>query len=126
MAGPKKAVLENAYTELQLAYKEAANLGVLNGPDLGLVESAIRSATPGFFGNAGNILRLGGGTRNLVANLEQAQTTLNSAASLHAEQLYARDPAYQSSLYVQSLLLPFGDELMTSAERAEMDAILRK
>ena len=53
MAGPKKAVLENAYTELQLAYKEAANLGVLNGPDLGLVESAIRSATPGFFGNAG-------------------------------------------------------------------------
>lgn len=126
MLGPNKAVLENAYTELQLAYKEAANLGVLNGPDLGLVENAIRSATPGFLGNVGNILRLGGGTRNLEANLEQAQTTLNNSASLVAEQLYARNPAYKQSSYVQSLVLPFGDELITKAEQDEMDAALNK
>lgn len=124
ISGPEKSVLENAYTELQLAYKEAANLGVLNGPDLALVESAIKSATPGFFGNVGNVLRLGQGTRNLEANLEQAQTTLNNATVQSVEELYARDPAYKNSLYVQSLLLPFGDELMTSEEKAAMDAVL--
>jgi hypothetical protein len=123
--GADKAVLENAYIELQLAYKEAANLGVLNGPDLTLVEAAIRSATPGFWGNVGNVLSLGGGTRSLVANLEQAQTTLNAAASQSAEQLYARNPSYQNSSYVQSLLLPFGDELITSSEIGAMDAALQ-
>lgn len=121
--GANKATLESAYTELQLAYKEAANLGVLNGPDLGLVEKAIRSATPGLFGNIGNVLRLGQGTRNLTANLEQAQSTLNNAASLHLEQLYARDPAYRDSLYIKSLTLPFGDELLLSDELADMDAV---
>lgn len=121
--GADKATLDSAYTDLQLAYKEAANLGVLNGPDLGLVEKAIRSATPGVFGNIGNVLRLGQGTKNLTANLEQAQSTLNNAASLHLEQLYARDPAYRDSLYVKSLTLPFGDELLLSDEVANMDAV---
>lgn len=124
--GPEKATLENAYTELQLAYKEAANLGVLNGPDLTLVESAIRSATPGVIGNLLNIASFGGGTRNLRSNLEQAQTTLNAAAGLNAEQLYARNPKYRDSAYVQSILLPFGDELITSNEVNEMDAILNQ
>ncbi len=124
ISGPEKAVLENAYIELQLAYKEAANLGVLNGPDLTLVEGAIRSATPGLFGNVGNILRFGGGTRNLKANLEQAQSTLNNAAALNLEQLYSRNPSYRNSQYVQSLTLPFGDELLLSEEKAAMDAVL--
>lgn len=126
MKGADKAVLENAYTELQLAYKEIANLGVLAGPDLGLIETAIRSATPGFFGQVGNIVTLGGGTRKLEANLEQAQTTLNNSTSLIAEQLYARNSYYKDSLYVQSLILPFGDELITSDELAQMEALLNQ
>ena len=123
-AGVEKAVLQNAYKELQLAYKEAANLGVLNGPDLTIVEEAIGSATPGFIGNTLNVFTLGGGTRKLIANLEQAQTTLNNSAQLNAEQLYARDPDYKNSMYVQSILLPFGDELLTTVDINEMDAIL--
>lgn len=125
-AGVEKSVLENAYKELQLAYKEAANLGVLNGPDLSIVESALANATPGFFGNTLNVLTLGGGTRKLTANLEQAQKTINSATNLNLEQLYARNPRYRDSQYVQSLILPFGDELITSDEVSSIDAILNK
>lgn len=126
LTGAEKAVLQNAYTELQLKYKEAANLGALTGPDLGLVETAIRSATPGFWGNVGNVLSLGQGTRNLTANLEQAQATLNQAASQTYEQLLARDPLYETSLYVKSLVLPFGEELLTSGDKANMDAIINQ
>lgn len=122
--GQNKAVLQNAYTELQLAYKEAANLGVLNGPDLGLVEQAIRSATPGVIGNIGNIVSFGQGTRNLKANLEQAQTTLNAAAAQKAEELYARNPYYKDSAYVQSILLPFGEELVSQKDIQSMDAVI--
>lgn len=126
IAGSDKSVLQNAYIELQLAYKEAANLGVLNGPDLTLVEGAIRSATPGFFGNVGNIITLGKGTRGLTANLEQAQKTLNASATQNLEELYARNPHYQDSMYVQSMILPFGEELVTSAEIQAMDAALNQ
>lgn len=121
--GSNKAKIQNAFTELQLAYKEAANLGVLNGPDLMLVEKAIKSATPGFWGNTGNIVTLGQGTRNLKANLEQAQQTLNDAAEYNLKQLYARDSDYETSFYVQSMMAPFGDELITDEEVADMDQV---
>lgn len=124
MFGADKSVLQNAYKELQLSYKEAANLGALQGPDIEILEAAIKNATPGFWGNVGNMVTFGQGTRNLKANLEQAQTTLNESAQNAAEQLYARNPAYQDSQYVQAIMLPFGDELITQAETAEMDAAL--
>lgn len=122
--GQNKASLENAYKELQLSYKEAANLGVLNGPDLTLIESAIRSATPGIGGQIANIASFGQGTRNLVANLEQAQQTLNSGATQNLEELYARNPKYRGSLYVESLILPFQGEIITNDTESEMDAVL--
>jgi hypothetical protein len=121
--GTDRARLDNAYKELQLSYKEAANLGVLNGPDLALVESAIRSATPGFFGTAGNVISLGQGTRNLRANLEEAQKTLNTGASNNLEQLHARNPAYRDSLYVSALTAPFGDELLTQTDIQNMEEV---
>jgi hypothetical protein len=122
--GTNAAVLENAYKELQLSYKEAANLGVLNGPDLTIVEEAIRSATPGALGNFLNVATFGQGTRNLKANLNQAQTTLNATAQANAEQLFARDEAYRNSDYVRTILLPFGDELISSDEASRIDDLL--
>jgi len=126
--GADKKRLDNAYTELQLAYKEAANLGVLAGPDMELIETAIADATPGFFRSAFNIGTLGLGsalqTRNLKANLGQAQTTLNEAAQVNLNQLYARNPKYENSLYVDSLIVPFAQDLIGSEEIVEMDSIL--
>lgn len=122
--GENRAALENAYRELQLSYKEAANLGALQGPDIELVESAIKSATPGFFGTMGNVLTFGQGTRNLKTNLDQAQETLNTAANTNLEQLIARDARYGDSVYVSSLVAPFGDEILLNSEVNEMDAIL--
>lgn len=122
--GADKKRLEVAYTNAKLAFKEAAELGAIQAPDVPLIEGAIANATPGFFGNLGNVMTLGRGTRNVAASLEEAQRAVNSAASINVEQLYSRDPIYQNSQYVQAMLLPFGDELITTDEVGEMDAAL--
>jgi len=122
--GKDKAILDNAYKELQLAYKEAANLGVLAGPDMEIIETAVRSATPGIFGNVWNVATGGGGTRKLLANLDQAQTTLNSAAQANLDQLYARNPKYENSLYVDSLIMPFSQDLLKPLEIQQMDRVI--
>ena len=109
--GKNKSKLDNAYKELQLSYKEAANLGVLNGPDLDLIESAIQSATPGFWRSAFNIGTLGAGsalqTRDIKSNLDEAQKTLKSNTVTNFNQLKARNPNYENSEYVNALVQPF-------------------
>lgn len=124
--GSNRAVLDNAYNELLLSYKEAANLGVLAGPDMDIINSAIRQATPGVGGALANLATLGGQGRKLRANLDQAQKTMNEAAELALDQLYARNPRYQGTAYVESILAPFGDEIITTGEMADMEALLRE
>lgn len=49
VSGEKRAELEGAYRELQIAYKNAAELGVIAGPDMMLIEGIAPPAT-GFKG----------------------------------------------------------------------------
>jgi len=122
--GKDKAVLENAYNELLLSYKEAAKLGVLAGPDMDIINSAIREAAVGFGGALANTVTFGGQGRKLKANLKQAQITMNNSANLALDQLYARNPNYEGSTYVNAIMSPFGEELITQAELDEMDNII--
>ena len=43
--GSGKALLDNAYADLQVKWKEAANLGALTGPDLQLIIDSVKPAT---------------------------------------------------------------------------------
>ena len=111
--GTDKAKLDNAYKELQLSFKEAANLGVLAGPDMDIIEAAIADATPGFWRSTLNIGTLGVGSalqaKNVKANLVEGQRSLDSNARLNFEQISARNPSYENSQYVQSLTKPFNN-----------------
>lgn len=122
--GKDKQALDSAYTEVQLEYKNVAELGVLAGPDMELIESAIKDATPGFWGQVGNIVTFGGNTRAVKTSIDEAQNAINTAAQYNSDTLYARNPKYEQSDYVQALMLPFQNDLVTPTQYQEMDSIL--
>lgn len=45
VSGPEQNLLKTAYSAVKIKYKEAANLGALSGPDIGLVVEGIPDAT---------------------------------------------------------------------------------
>lgn len=45
ITGDAKKLLQNAFADLAIKYKEAANLGALTGPDMGIIEQALPNAT---------------------------------------------------------------------------------
>lgn len=67
VAGPDAAELEGAYREFQIAYKNAAELGVIAGPDMMLIEGVAPPAT-GFKGVLQNKLKGGNEGINQAIN----------------------------------------------------------
>lgn len=106
--GSQKAKLDAAYADLKIAYKTAAELGALTGPDVALLEEALRGAT---FSWAGSQIfsKITGSGRigTIVANIDQASSIIEASGKINLEQLLARSPKYSNSSYVQTLALPF-------------------
>jgi len=121
VTGAGKAKVESAYNDLLLSFKEAANLGVLAGPDMDIIEGSIQDASKGFIKN---IFTGGGATRKVKASITQAQAALNRATVQNLEQIYAIDQKFQGSAYIDAILIPYGDELLLQSDIAEMQAIL--
>lgn len=105
--GAQKAKLEAAYADLKIAYKNAAELGAIQAPDVPIIEGAIRSAT--FDNPLSQIFgKLTGSGRldTINAGLDTAINLIRSSGETNLTQLTARNPKYGNSAYVQSLALP--------------------
>lgn len=79
--GEYQAKIRALQANAQIQFKEAANLGALSGPDMGLVESALGSAT-----NPMQLLR--GGAGGVASSLDAAQQSLDARART-MEQVYS-------------------------------------
>lgn len=112
--GPEKAKLDQAYADLKIAYKEAANLGALTGPDVTLLEEAIKPAS-----GATNLLnyKLSGGKKGVSGAIDGALSKARAEALQNFKQLIARKPEYRGSEYVTSLITPFA----TDYSKADID-----
>ncbi len=110
-SGPQKTLIDNAYADLKIAYKTAAELGALTGPDVGLIEEAIKPSS----GGAGNYLKykIGGGQGGVSGGIEQALTKAKQEALNNYKQLTSRNPEYAGSEYVKSLVTPFAKDYST-------------
>lgn len=112
--GSEKAKLDQAYADLKIAYKEAANLGALTGPDVTLLEEAIKPAS-----GATNYLnyKLSGGKKGVSGAIDGALSKARAEALQNFKQLTARKPEYRGSEYVTSLIVPFA----TDYSKADID-----
>lgn len=122
--GGQKSTLDASYADLKIAYKEAANLGALTGPDVELLEQAIKPATSGgFFAPVKRFAKniFGGGKGSIIQGLDETLNIVNQNATNNLNQLYARNPKYSSSWYVQELANPFNDVMqLDDAQIQEM------
>lgn len=109
--GSNKTLLDNAYADLKIAYKEAANLGALTGPDVGIIEEAIKPSA----GGAVNYLnyKLSGGQGGVSGGIEQALGKTRKEALNNYKQLKNRNTEYGKSEYVQGLISPFAKDYST-------------
>lgn len=73
--GKNATVLNSAYGKLKVAYKDAAGLGALTGPDIGLLEEVVAPAT-GVSGMIGQFTK--GGKEGVLAGIEQMQQQLDA------------------------------------------------
>jgi len=115
--GGQKKIIDSAYADAKIAWKEAANLGALTGPDLGLIEDAIPEATyGGFFAPLKRFAGVSSGNSasKVIGALEQSLKTTDLSATKNIGELYARNPLYSSSWYVQELTKPFAEKINLS------------
>ena len=121
--GGQKAILDAALSDLKIAYKTAAELGAIQAPDVPLIEGAIKPAT--FGGIAAPLQRIGavitrGGKSGILGGIEQSISIIDKQAEKNISELYARDPRYSSSWYVQEIVQPFSDIQLSDEEIDEM------
>ncbi len=103
--GKGKNLLESAYADLKVKWKEAANLGALTGPDLELIMDAVKPAT-GIRG-LGSLIT-GGGTEGIKGSVGQLLERVDREGANSYENLLKRNKKYGSSQYVKALGQPFG------------------
>jgi len=107
----QKRLLQGALADARIAWKEAAELGALTGPDLALLDQAIPPATsePGFVSSLLGIPF--GPTLNtpILKALDRSIGKVNSDASQNVSELSSRSPREFNSDYVYAVLKPFSD-----------------
>ncbi len=122
--GDAKALIDRAYADLQITYKEAANLGALTGPDVGLIQNAIKPAS-----GAANWLdyQLSGGKAGVTGAIDSGLKKARAEALTNYKQLTARNPNYAGSEYVQTLITPFAKDYSAypDIEKAEKGDIVQ-
>lgn len=102
--GRGKTFLDQAYADLKIAYKEAANLGALTGPDVEIIIDAVKPAT-GIRGASSAIF--GGGVSGIKGGVQNLITNIDTDAQRAYSQLIKRNPRFGQSEYVQGLGQPF-------------------
>lgn len=108
--GGQKSSLDAAYADLKIAYKTAAELGALTGPDVELLEQAIKPAS--FGGLLAPVKRAGAvasgqGKGSILAGIDQTLKSVDANAKTNIDQLKARDPRYEAAYYIDELTAPF-------------------
>lgn len=102
--GKNTALLDNAYNNLVIAWKDAAELGALTGPDVQIIEGALLPST----GARGvRTYLMSGGADGILSQIDQMKTTLKNNAERNYNLLLQRDPAYKNSGFVKQLYEPF-------------------
>jgi len=105
----QRATLQSAYQDLLLSFKEAAKLGVLAGPDMEIIEGAVKPPI-----RRGHQMIFSKGPA--LTSVTEAQSALNRTAIQNIEQLSAVDPRYVASDYVQTILSPFGFSVVVAPD----------
>lgn len=107
--GSRASLLDSLYADLKIAYKEAANLGALTGPDVGIIQEAIKPISgvtnyPAYLA--------GGGQAGVLTSVEQAMKTAQRQAQINYNSLISKYPDYVNDPYIKNL----GTGLAGSAE----------
>jgi hypothetical protein len=68
----EQKLLQSAYSDVKLKYKEAGNLGALSGPDIGIVIEGIPDATDKMFALSSK-LGVGGGYKAILDTIDQVK-----------------------------------------------------
>ena len=103
LRGTNKSLMESAYADLKVKWKEAANLGALTGPDLELIVDAVKPAT----GGRGIVAKLSGGIGGIKGSLDQLLTYTDTEATVARDLISSKDPKYGQSSYLKELYTPF-------------------
>lgn len=88
--GENKLKLTNAYANLKLQAKEAANLGALTGPDMGILEQLMQDPTSVLGAATGNLV--GQRANNLLSQLAQYGDIINKREQ-RLNEVYGRAPS---------------------------------
>lgn len=107
IVGSKKAQLDALYADLKIAYKEAANLGALTGPDVAILQEAIKPIS-----GYENLLGYGlaGGQKGVLAGLDTAMSTLKKSAEMNSKLLDSKYNEYSDDPYIKQLKEPFAEQ----------------
>ena len=101
--GKGRAVLNSAYADLKIAYKEAANLGALTGPDVSIIEEAINPSAgimkyPAYLA--------AGGKDGVLASIDQVKTNVVNNVIANQTTLKSKWGTYSNDPYIQQLATP--------------------
>ena len=108
--GEGKSLIDRAYADFKIAYKEAANLGALTGPDVGLIEEAVKPAS-GITNYYSYITS--GGKEGIIKSLKRAEEQSKKEAITNYKNLLLRNPKYSESEYVKSYIDPYATDIET-------------
>lgn len=98
--GSRASILDSLYADLKIAYKEAANLGALTGPDVAIIQEAIKPISgatnyPAYLA--------GGGQAGVLASVDQALKSAQRQASNNYNSLLSKYPDYINDPYIRNL-----------------------
>ena len=100
IVGSRKAIADSLYADLKIAYKEAANLGALTGPDVSIIGEAIKPTSGGIGALLG--YKTGGGQKGTLASIDTALTTLGKQQKTYSDLLTSKWGS--SDPYIQNLI----------------------
>lgn len=100
--GPQSAVTDRIYADLQVKYKEAARLGALTGPDLALLEQAIKPASGGLL-NAAKYGLMAGGKEGVTGAIDSLDASLRRSAQRKLDSLLSQYQGSENDPYIKDL-----------------------
>jgi len=101
LTGKEKAALDSAFRDAEVAWKEAANLGALTGPDVGMIQGAL-GQSPTSLAGIGRYA-ISGGKEGLLAKIRGARQRATTEGKGHLESLQAVFPYDQAMPIYQDL-----------------------
>lgn len=126
--GTEKAAIDAAYADLKIAYKDAAGLGALTGPDVKILEEAIKPSSgvlsyPGYAlsgGQEGVLKSISTVRSNTEKEIKNNQDRLRAQWGEHADDPYVKALTGESTAQAQTFKNATG---MTAKDVAEAEAV---